>query len=322
MKRSFHSAWARELQAFLDFKRSLGYQYRRAEFTLRAVDRFLLDHADAQRDQDLHQAILTWLEQRPGRKPISVACELAVVRQFYRFLRRRGEGQLCEPPWPRLPAISHYVPHILSKKDILQLLDLTTRLRGQFRRIMYRTLILLLYCTGLRFGEALRLRLRDVDLKDATFFISAFKGRSRWVPYHRSLTPELKRYLEARSAFAPAGPDDRLFVGVNKIRLPNGTASDTVRMLLRTAGLKPESGRMGPRPYDLRHAFAVQRLTLWYRAGVDLHARLPWLSAYMGHDDLLGTEYYLTATPELLALAGNRFRRHFMKKGKTVDEPT
>ena len=52
-------------------------------------------------------------------------------------------------------------------------------------------------------------------------------------------------------------------------------------------------GRIGPRPYDLRHTFAVQRLSSWYRQGADLHARLPWLSAYMGHDDILGTETYL-----------------------------
>ena len=43
--------------------------------------------------------------------------------------------------------------------------------------------------------------------------------------------------------------------------------------------------------------------------GVDLHSRLPWLSAYLGHVNLLGTEKYLAATPELLSLAANRFRR-------------
>jgi hypothetical protein len=61
----------------------------------------------------------------------------------------------------------------------------------------------------------------------------------------------------------------------------------------------------------LRHTFAVHRLTRWYREGVDLHGHLPWLSAYLGHVDLLGTETYLTATPELLALAGERFRRRY-----------
>lgn len=74
------------------------------------------------------------------------------------------------------------------------------------------------------------------------------------------------------------------------------------------ARLKPSSGRVGPRPYDIRHAFAVHRLVRWYRAGVDVHTRLPWLAAYMGHDDILGTEVYLTATPQLLHLAARRLR--------------
>jgi integrase len=216
-----------------------------------------------------------------------------------------------------LPATSEYVPHIFSTEEVRQLLYLTGKLGGHpFRKIMYRTLILVLYCTGLRFGEALRLRLQDLDIAAGTLFILPSKGRSRWVPYHRSLGRELTRYLVARRAFAPAGSDDRLFVGVDRTRLPTTTASNTVRRLLRTAGLKPATGRVGPRPYDLRHTFAVHRLTRWYRAGVDLHAGLPWLSAYMGHDDILGTETYLTATPELLALAGGRLRRRYLTAGK------
>lgn len=60
-----------------------------------------------------------------------------------------------------------------------------------------------------------------------------------------------------------------------------------------------------------RHTFAVHRLERWYRTGIDIHARLAWLSAYMGHDDILGTETYLTATPELLAVAARRLQRRF-----------
>ena len=86
-------------------------------------------------------------------------------------------------------------------------------------------------------------------------------------------------------------------------------ASDLIRGLLRHAGLKSAKGRHGPRPHDLRHTFAVRRLERWYRAGVDIHKRLPWLSAYMGHQDILGTEKYLTATPQLLAAASHRFLR-------------
>jgi integrase len=79
--------------------------------------------------------------------------------------------------------------------------------------------------------------------------------------------------------------------------------------LLRKQGLKPPRGRIGPRPYDFRHAFAVHRLTDWYHKGIDVHARLPWLSAYMGHLNVLGTEVYLHATPELLQVASQRLKR-------------
>jgi integrase len=312
----FTSTWAIELAAFLAFKRALGNPYRRAEFVLHALDRFLADQRPAR--GHLYKAMLTWLERRPGRKPVSVACELAVVRQFYAYLQRRRGHRLREPSWPQLPATSDYVPHIFSTQEVQQLLRLTAKLGGHpFRKIMYRTLILVLYCTGLRFGEALRLRLRDLDLAAGTLFILPSKGRSRWVPFHRSLGRELRRYLVARRAYAPAGPDDRLFVGANRTRLPTNTASGTLCQLLRTAGLKPAKGRVGPRPYDFRHAFAVHRLTRWYRAGVNLHARLPWLSAYMGHDDLLATETYLTATPELLALAGGRFRHRYLTAARS-----
>jgi integrase len=136
------------------------------------------------------------------------------------------------------------------------------------------------------------------------------------VPFHPSLSIELQRYLRARHDFVgfDSAPDDRVFVGVNRSRLAVSTAGDTLSKLFRAAGLKPSRGRVGPRPYDLRHTFAVHRLTRWYRRGVDLHRRLPWLSAYLGHVDLLGTETYLTATPELLGLAGNRLRRRYSQR--------
>jgi hypothetical protein len=96
------------------------------------------------------------------------------------------------------------------------------------------------------------LRIRDVNTESAVLFVDVFKGRARWVPFHRSLARELDRYLEARATFAPAGPDTRFFVGINEMTLPVNTASGTLRGLFRLADMKPAKGRIGPRPYDLR----------------------------------------------------------------------
>lgn len=309
MKTFFTSPLADDFRGFLQFKRSLGYKYVRAESTLRQFDHFLQGYVAKRKDWHLDRAILTWLGNKPQRKAISVSMDIAVLRQFCVYLRRRpGRSKLREPLWPKLPTESTFVPYVLSEKDIQRLLQLAAQLdRPPFRAILYRALLLILYCTGLRFGEALHLRMRDIDIGSGLLFVEQSKGRARWVPFHRSLAKELDKYLIARRIFAPTRPEDYFLVGANKHKLPVNTASENIRKLLRKAGLKPDRGRVGPRPYDLRHTFAVHRLTRWYEQGIDLNDRLPWLSAYMGHNDILGTETYLTATPQLLSFAANRF---------------
>ena len=315
MSAAFASPLARQLAAFLAFKRARGLRYVRAEFMLRSFDRFLLSQVRPRRPWRLDAAILTWLARRPGRKAASVSMELSVMREFWRYLHRYDPRRFArEPRWPCLSSEPRFVAHVLSPTDIRLRLALVRKLEGpRFRRHLYRALILVLYCTGLRLGEALRLRIRDLDLRGRVLFIAESKGRSRWVPFHSSLAVELTRYLRARRVFVgvDASPDDRVFVGANRCRLPNSTTGGTLSKLYRSAGLKPARGRVGPRSYDLRHTFAVHRLTRWYRQGIDLHGRLAWLSTYLGHVDLLGTETYLTATPELMALAGDRFRRRY-----------
>jgi integrase/recombinase XerD len=315
MMGSFSSAFAADLERFLAFKRGVGYRYRREEFLLRAFDRFVSARTRAGRGRcALDDLLREWLARNDNRKPISVAWECSVLRQFCEY-RRRESPRAFVPSrnWtPQSTASGTFLPYVLTEADVKILLRLTASLdRPAFRAHVYRTLLLVLYCTGLRFGEALRLRLCDVDLDKGVFFVAESKGRARWVPFHRSLAREIERYILERHAYvdAPARPDDRLFVGCNRTRLPISTAHYTLCTLFRRAGLKPGSGRVGPRPTDLRHTFAGHRLERWYRERVEIHGRLPWLSAYMGHEDILGTERYLTATPRLLALAARRMRR-------------
>jgi integrase/recombinase XerD len=254
MNKPFDGPLAVELSDFLRFKRSLGYGYMRGEFTLREFDRFLIGYATSNRHWHLQEAALEWLSSKPDRKPVSVSGDAAVLRQFYRYLHRSCNPRAAvEPIWPRLPTESSFVPYVLAEKDILNLLMLSAALnRPQFRATLYRAMILVLYCTGIRFGEALRLRMRDVDTRAAILFVDTFKGRARWVPFHRSLARELNPYIAARVAYAPSGPDTLFFVGANQRRLPLVTAGNTFRHLFKLAGLKPETGRNGPRPYDLR----------------------------------------------------------------------
>lgn len=313
----FDSSLAGELQEFLAYKRARGCSYRRAEYTLRSFDRFVIQRAGTGAEPSLRELILAWFASKDGRKPISVAVEMSVMRQFCLYLQRRDPT--CVVPgrvWAPQSTESSFLPHLFNEQEIRILLELATRLRhAPLRPAATRAMILILYCTGLRLGEAIRMREADVDLDEAIFFIRESKGRSRLVPFGRDLADELKEYLALRVRILGDGPCTHFLVQPDGRPISVLSASCTLRRLMRQAGLKPPRGREGPRPYDLRHTFAVERLTRWHREGADVNARLPWLSAYMGHYDLLGTESYLRATPELLALASDRFEARFKGQG-------
>nr|WP_278555779.1 tyrosine-type recombinase/integrase [Brucella anthropi] len=319
MKNPFHSALKSELQAFLLYKRAMGFRYGRPEGTLLHFDRFVLrTHGVSNRRPDLRSLIQGWLARGPGRKPISAATDLGVIRQFCLYRRRRDpDGFVPGREWFPPCIESQFVPYIFSDTEVRSIMRQIACGRGSRVQCLGRRLLwLLLYCTGLRFGEVARLQVADLDLRRRLLWIRESKGRTRLVPFGSDMADEFQRYLRCRGTktLPPESPLLLSFVGK---RYCAKSISHTLRQWLRGAGLKSEKGRHGPRPYDVRHTFAVHRLRRWYRQGVELSGRLPWLSTYMGHANILGTETYLTTTPELLALVSRRFETRFRKKKRT-----
>ncbi len=306
----FRSRLASDLEHFLAFKRALGFKYDRSEFILRSFDRYVAEHAPRRGRLPLERLLRDWLARIEGRKPVTVTNELAAMRQFFRFRRRSAVGGFVPGrDWAPQSTTSGFLPHIFTLDEVRTVLVAADELPGPpLRAQTFRMLIVILYCTGLRPGEAVRLTLDDVDLRRRTFVVRESKGKTRLVPFRADLARWLERYRRARLQGAPRTPG--FLVQPNGKPYPSGSASRVLRLLFRRVGLKPARGRVGPRPFDFRHTFAVHRLTKWYRSKIDLQTRLPWLSAYMGHENLLGTEAYLTATPELLATASRRFAAH------------
>jgi integrase/recombinase XerD len=146
----------------------------------------------------------------------------------------------------------------------------------------------------------------DVDLERGTLTIHNSKRRTRIVLMRDDLARESRRYIDERRQLLidqrRADPG-AMFVRRNGSPLTTAAASNATRRMLRHLGIKPAHGRTGSRPYEFRHAFAVYRLTLWAREGVDIHSKLPLLSAYLGHENIIGSEVYLKAKPQLLELA-------------------
>jgi len=304
---------ARDAAQFLAFKRAMGIGYSRAEFVLNSFVRFIRDHY-GERPMSLEEAVTRWATRIEGRKAVTLGNEFGVVRQLCLF-RRRTDVNGFVPEHALAPVKeSRFVPYIFSREEVLHLVDAATRHEGRsLWGAMLRVLTLVLYCTGMRLGEAARLRLIDVDLRQAVLTVQRSKGRTRILAIRDDLVVELRRYSRHREkVLVASGAEDpmTLFIRRDGSALTLPAASEALRCLLRDLGLKPPSGRFGARPYELRHAFAVHRLTAWAVEGVDVHMKLPWLSACLGHQNLLGTEVYLKATPQLLQLASQRFEHY------------
>lgn len=302
---------ARDAQDFLQFKRAMGRPYRRAEFVLASFVRFIAQQWGEHTTVALDEAVMRWSGRIAGRKAITVSNEFGVVRQLCLYRQRRDpSGYVPEHALAPVKE-SVFLPYIFSAEEIRLLISAATAHKGRFIwGAMLRTLVLVCYCTGMRLGEAVRLRMVDIDLDHGLLTVEHSKGRTRILPIRADLVEELRHYIEARRRLLRKrqAPDPvAFFLRRNASPMTVRSASNVLRRLLRELGLKPPSGRAGARPYELRHAFAVHRLSEWANAGSDVQAKLPLLSAYLGHQSILGTEVYLKATPQLLELASRRF---------------
>nr|WP_064245302.1 tyrosine-type recombinase/integrase [Rhizobium leguminosarum] len=300
-----------DAESFLAFKRAMGHPYRRGAFEIERLLRFVGEQWAGDDDIPLADAISRWCGRLPDRKAVTLGNEFGVIRQL--CLHRR-----CRDPTGYVPEHafapvkeSTFFPYIFSREEIRRILAAASTHQGRFIwASMLRRLILVLYCTGLRLGEAVRLNMDDVDLDRGTLLIRNSKRRTRIVPMRDDLVAELRLYVDDRRKLLldRAHVDsEALFVRRNGAALHTKAASNAIRKLLRRLDIKPAQGRVGARPYEFRHAFAVHRLTAWADEGADVHAKLPWLSAYLGHQNVIGTEVYLKATPQLLELASTRF---------------
>jgi len=201
------------------------------------------------------------------------------------------------------------VPYIYSPADIAAVRALARRtIPSPLRAATFDTMIGLLAVTGMRIGEVIALDRSDIDWPEGVLLVRESKfGKSRQVPIHTSTTTALADYAGQRDRLQPSPKSSAFFFSVAGTRLIYSDISHTFRKLADSAGIAPGSA-VRPRIHDLRHSFAVQTLLDWYRNGEDVQARLPWLSTYLGHREPRYTYWYLSAVPELLALAARRLQ--------------
>jgi integrase len=291
---------------YIALRRALGFKLYHQTWWLPDFVSFLEAHGSAVITTGL---ALRWAQQPADASPRWWAAKLAAVRHFARHHSAFDPRTEVPPPdllpYPRL----RLTPHIYTSGEVAALMRQASRLSHPLQSTTYATLLGLLAVTGMRVSEALALDRDDVDWNRSLVTLRSSKfGKSRHVPLHRSTLDALGDYARRRDRLYRRRRSPSFFISTVGTRVFLQNFWYVFRRLSRLAGLDSGSGRR-PRIHDLRHTFAMNTLRDWYRAGVDVERRLPWLSTYLGHVSPSTTYWYLTATPELLALAGARAER-------------
>jgi integrase/recombinase XerD len=293
---------------YLGLRRALGFQLASTGRLLGQFAGYLEAHG---MDTITAEHALAWATQPAGASAHWRAIRLSAVRGFAAYLHSLDPSAETIPAGQFRPGVCRATPYLYSPAEIGSLITAAAGLQPQLRAATYQTLISLLAITGIRVGEAIGLDDEDFDAgRELLVIRNAKYGKHRLVPLHPSAVQALARYagLWRQAHPFPAGP--AFFLSTAGTRLLHSNISLTFASLTERAGLTRRSASCRPRVHDLRHSFAVATVLDWYRDGADIPALMPRLSTYLGHTDPQHTFWYLSAAPELMALAGQRLEAH------------
>jgi integrase/recombinase XerD len=302
-------ALSKLLAEYLDLRRKLGFKAEREAWLLTKFVSFLRAEQSAFVTVEL---ALAWAKQPASAQLSWWASKLSVVRGFAKHVHLTDARHQI-PPHDLLPRYCRRTtPSIYSSEEIARLLRAARQMPSRitkglpFRRATYETLLGLVAATGMRIGEAIRLNDGDVDWTNQLVVVRDSKfGKSREVVLHQSVMRALRRYARQRDRAHPHPRSPSFFVSLVGTRLIYNNVHTTFARLLRLAGIHRAKARV----HDLRHTFVVRTILQWHRQGVDVDSRMPALSTYVGHRDPSATYWYVSATPELIALVACKVKR-------------
>lgn len=295
------AAIGERIDAFIAYKRSLGYVYDTQERYLKHYQRHMEEqypHLDLP-DKASTDCFLDKYKGQPG----SLYNAMAPLREFARYLFQLGYRDAYLIPPKQMPKLYPEPPYFFSEEELSAFFRecdsyFVDNPGPRARGIIMPTLFRVLYCCGLRPKEARMLPTENVHLDKKYIDILQSKGpKSRRIYISDELTAYLTCYNSRVSAVFP----DRKYFFPRDSEKPY-----SVQALCYNFGIiwrKTFPGWEGnlPRIYDFRHHFAWATINRWAREGIDINAMIPYLMRYMGHNCMKHTLYYFRFVPDFYA---------------------
>lgn len=299
---------------YIHYRQSLGEKFKTNEHYLKAFCRTVGSNTDIQSiSLDIINSFLYGDVQTVTSSWFSKHTALC---GFYQYALTRNYVTKVPLPsiLPKRPQA--FVPYIYSQNELKLLFETALTYQKNKSCILpytVQTALILTYTLGLRIHETLSLTLQNIDMENAVITIEQSKFyKSRLVPFSIQIKDVIAKYLKWKiNQRQPQSPENPLFIGRNAQKFNINTMQYIFQRIRAKAKVKRENtSRYQPRIHDLRHSFAVHRLTSWYREKKNAQQLLPILSTYLGHRRLADTTVYLTMTDDLLQEANTRFEKY------------
>lgn len=298
---------------YLNLRARRGYQPGDTRWVIRNY----LDHLDGQGCACITIAdALAWSCLPEHVSPVWHNERLGIIRGFAIYVHAIDPDAADLIPARLVPGRRDRVtPYLYTAAQVTSLMDRAENLQPVLRGCTLTTILGLMAATGIRTAEALALNIEDVDSDRHTILVRGKGGAQRLLPVHHSTIAALNRYrVRVNQNIRKSPGDDAFFRDPVGKRPVVNTIQRTFRAVATACGLgKIQPGGRMPRMYDLRHSFAVNTLIDAHRTGADVDERVTTLATYLGHRSTNYTYWYLTASPELLHLVGDRIEKYFQK---------
>lgn len=299
---STHNPFDPLIQEFLEFKRSTGFKYDKEAGYLKQFSTFC---AQAQVAEPVltKELAYAWCEKRPIEHPRNgTEQRITVLRQFAFYLVSMGhDAYIPIHVTNKKSRKSKYVAYVFTHEEIARIFEHCDKIHPHRRSSMHLVMpvfVRLLYSTGLRIMEGLKLQLKHVDFVNGILRIESAKyDKPRLIPLSEAMFKILKQYCAVMHPKCLA--DDYLFIGITREPYSHHNIYVKFREVLLQARISHAGRGNGPRIHDIRHTYACHALQRAAKRNIDLHTALPILSTYMGHSSIQATSQYLRMTAEV-----------------------
>jgi integrase len=287
------------IEDMLLFKESIGYSRHTYEYDLVRFNKFI--ESKGLNTSDLvEEVILAWCSKWESESPTGARRRIQTVRELLKYLSAIGVDCYVIPS-SFLPRADIRTPYIFTDQELLRIFDDCDNLKpnpySPHRHLILPVLLRLIFLCGLRPNEGRELQRGDIDYDRGVMLIRKNKThKERYVALSADVLQMCADYNKATEGIFP----DSIYFFPS----PDGTPYDhhwlkkQFQLIRKRAILKGDGAKSVV--YDLRHRYATTVLMKWLDDGADLSAKLPYLSAYMGHSHFSDTAYYIHLLPENL----------------------